>query len=90
MYQQSISKSNRHVFIDKVNGEREVEKEFSKVCDITDDDEKHYKLLNPETSKNRYSDIKPCIFIYITNRQLQHCSFINWEIYQCLLCSNPK
>ena len=34
--------------------------EFNELKGITDEDDKHYKLLNIDSIKNRYNDIKPC------------------------------
>ena len=40
--------------------ESKLRNEFNELKGITDEDDKHYKLLNIDSIKNRYNDIKPC------------------------------
>ena len=59
-YSISITKSKFQKFSNAIKEETNIKNEFNELKGITDEDDKHYKLLNIDSIKNRYNDIKPC------------------------------
>ena len=59
-YSISITKSKFKKFSNTIKEETNIKNEFNELKGITDEDDKHYKLLNIDSIKNRYNDIKPC------------------------------
>ena len=59
-YSISITKSKFKKLSNAIKEETNIKNEFNELKGITDEDDKHYKLLNIDSIKNRYNDIKPC------------------------------
>ena len=56
----SITKSKLKKLSNVIKEETNIKNEFNELKGITDEDDKHYELLNVDSNKNRYNDIKPC------------------------------